>query len=459
MRSVAGRARLTGAQEIAYVRQRASQLGVDPDAAEAVGAAEGGYPGVIGDNGTSFGPFQLHERGQLPGGLAGAAADLWANTQAGLDYALGKIAQVARGLRGQAAVDAIVTGFEKPADGGVGDRQRAGDYMRTHSRAGRQVRWTGVSLEGVNPTLIASVAAAVAEVGGIAVQVTSGKRAPGAGNDVSNSNHITGDALDGFVIFKGGRSVPLGTAIKPVVGKYGLRSGDVAGFDPAKPGGFDPVHVDDGANVGGPSTATPVRARPDGGQGDSGGGVLGWLGGIADGPANAAEQGFEGLFGGGISDLAGVFKGLVWLMNPRSWLRMVEFITGVSLMVLGLNGLAVLFLLRSPAAGKAASAASMLPGGAGVAGRAVTAARNPAAAARRTQAQRRREGVAAERRQRMQERLEERRQRDALDLHYRANADELDERRRARKQLREQSDQERRERVGAARRETEEVPF
>lgn len=128
---------------------------------------------------------------------------------------------------------------------------------------------------------------------------------------------------------------------------------------------------------------SPSRTRPDGGGDGGGGGALSWLGAAAGGPFTLAEQGFSSLFGGGIGSIADVFKGAIWLMNPRSWLRMVEFVTGMVLMLLSLIGLAVMFIQRSPTVGKAAGIASALPGPAGVTGRAVTVVRAPAAAAAR----------------------------------------------------------------------------
>lgn len=121
----------------------------------------------------------------------------------------------------------------------------------------------GDSVAGVSPTLLASIEAAVRAAGGSGVYVISGKRPPGPGNDVKNSNHITGDAIDGYAII-GGKQVPLGQAIVSNAGKFGLRSGDQAGFDPKTPGGYDPDHVDDGANVGGvkPYSSTPLTVNP-----------------------------------------------------------------------------------------------------------------------------------------------------------------------------------------------------
>lgn len=112
------------------------------------------------------------------------------------------------------------------------------------------VHFSGVPTAGVRTPLLLNIARAVRAVGGTQVIVTSGKRPPGPGNDVKDSNHITGNAIDGYAIINGQR-IPLGQAILHVAGKFGLRSGDVAGFDPKTQGGWDPIHVDDGANVGG----------------------------------------------------------------------------------------------------------------------------------------------------------------------------------------------------------------
>jgi hypothetical protein len=99
-----------------YIRTRAAQLGLDPDAVAAIGSVEGQaalHGGTsIGDHGTSFGPFQLHVGGALPQGKDSA----WAHSSAGIDYALRQMAKVAGGLKGRAAVSAISSRFERPAD-------------------------------------------------------------------------------------------------------------------------------------------------------------------------------------------------------------------------------------------------------------------------------------------------------------------------------------------------------
>jgi hypothetical protein len=91
--------------------------GLDPRAVLAVAAQEG-LGGGIGDNGTSFGPFQLHQGGAYPGFAPQSplAAQSWAWSPAGIDYALRQIAQVAANQRGQQAIASIVHGFERSAN-------------------------------------------------------------------------------------------------------------------------------------------------------------------------------------------------------------------------------------------------------------------------------------------------------------------------------------------------------
>lgn len=101
-----------------YVQAQAPQYGLDPRAVLAVSAQEG-MGGGIGDNGTSFGPWQLHQGGAYPSSAPQSpanAANRWAWSPQGIDYALGRMSGVAAGLRGPAAVRAIVYGFERPAD-------------------------------------------------------------------------------------------------------------------------------------------------------------------------------------------------------------------------------------------------------------------------------------------------------------------------------------------------------
>jgi hypothetical protein len=103
---------------------RARKYGIDPVAALAVARGEGGLVNRkddIGDlaGGGSYGPFQLYAQGALPKKFRGnpALADKWAWSPAGIDYALRKMKESgASGLKGEAAVNAIVRKFERPAD-------------------------------------------------------------------------------------------------------------------------------------------------------------------------------------------------------------------------------------------------------------------------------------------------------------------------------------------------------
>ena len=107
---------LTPAAGRSYIQQRAGALGLDPNAVLAVAGQEG-LSGAIGDQGTSFGPFQLHWGGAMPSRFVGnqQASNAWAWSQPGIDYALSQM-NAARGLQGQAAVSSIVRNFERPAD-------------------------------------------------------------------------------------------------------------------------------------------------------------------------------------------------------------------------------------------------------------------------------------------------------------------------------------------------------
>lgn len=111
-------AQLSQAQVVDYVRQVAPVKGLDPNAVLAVASQEG-LGGGIGDSGTSFGPWQLHQGGALPSSVGNLGADVaqaWAWSQDGINYALDQMAGVAKGLTGTQAVTTIVTQFERPAN-------------------------------------------------------------------------------------------------------------------------------------------------------------------------------------------------------------------------------------------------------------------------------------------------------------------------------------------------------
>ena len=104
---------LTPSAKRTYIIDKSKSLGLDSNAVLSVVEAEGNFAGAIGDNGTSYGPFQLHRGGALPTAHT-YDAQTWSNSKAGIDYALRKIANVAAGLTGAEAIDAIVRKFERP---------------------------------------------------------------------------------------------------------------------------------------------------------------------------------------------------------------------------------------------------------------------------------------------------------------------------------------------------------
>lgn len=107
------------ASALAYIQSRAKQLGLDPKAVLAIGSHEG-LGGGIGDNGTSFGPFQLHAGGALPGSVWSKGPQFsqqWAWSPAGINYAEQAMARSgAAGKTGLAAISAISRNFERPAN-------------------------------------------------------------------------------------------------------------------------------------------------------------------------------------------------------------------------------------------------------------------------------------------------------------------------------------------------------
>lgn len=107
-------------QWVSHIQGEAAARGLDPHAVLAVAAVEG-LGGGVGDGGTSFGPFQMHVGGALPPGKDRA----WAESPEGINYALDRIAEVAKGRKGQDAIDAIVRNFERPLDPN-GEVARAG---------------------------------------------------------------------------------------------------------------------------------------------------------------------------------------------------------------------------------------------------------------------------------------------------------------------------------------------
>lgn len=99
----------------------------------------------------------------------------------------------------------------------------------------------------IKPSLLSNLSAAARAVGATKIKVTSGYRDAqhnAAVHGAKNSNHLTGDAMDGFAYIPGKGWVPLGTALQGVAAKFGLRSGATFNWG----GAPDIWHVDDRAN-------------------------------------------------------------------------------------------------------------------------------------------------------------------------------------------------------------------
>ena len=132
-----------------YIVTEAGQYGLDAGAVLAVAAQEG-LGGTIGDSGSSFGPFQMHVGGEYDAAVAAGApavpasgataaqqqaAEAWANSPAGIDYALEQIAGVAKGQTGDTAITSIVYGFERPTNEPAEVAAATAAYPSAHTAA------------------------------------------------------------------------------------------------------------------------------------------------------------------------------------------------------------------------------------------------------------------------------------------------------------------------------------
>jgi len=133
----------------ALIRNLALQRGLDPAAVLAVASSEG-LSGGIGDSGHAFGPWQLNNAGGVItgkfSGMSPTQINQWAWSPAGLKYALDRIGGVARGLKGPAAVSAIVNRFERPA-------APIPEIQRATAALGRYGGGSGGGAQGSNPVL------------------------------------------------------------------------------------------------------------------------------------------------------------------------------------------------------------------------------------------------------------------------------------------------------------------
>jgi len=180
----------SGEAEQAYIEQAAAAAGLNPDqtkAALAVSAHEGiTLPAEVGDGGTSFGPWQLHAGGQLPAEIWGHGPDYsqqWANSPAGIDYALAGIRKAVGSSTGASAVHAIVYGFEKPKDPATETLTATQTYL--------QGGGPGLDQAGVN----------AAGLGVPGTQQTPGTSAPATSTtqDVSLTSGLFGGVENAFV--------------------------------------------------------------------------------------------------------------------------------------------------------------------------------------------------------------------------------------------------------------------
>lgn len=113
----------------------AKKYQVDPWVALSLAYGEGGLNyGAVGDNNSSFGPYQLHVGGALPPGKGEA----WANSPEGIDYAIRQIASAIGTRMGRAGIQAGVTNFERPAAQNV-----APEIARDTAWYDKQVRRAG----------------------------------------------------------------------------------------------------------------------------------------------------------------------------------------------------------------------------------------------------------------------------------------------------------------------------
>lgn len=107
----------------------------------------------------------------------------------------------------------------------------------------------------------------------------------------------------------------------------------------------------------------PDRSRP-GGESGGGGGFLSGVGGIFGGAGSAlgdiwnwGNRPASEIFNlpNPLEPLADLVKLFIWLFSPINWLRMIEFVMGVALLLLGIATLVVEFAKRSSTTGRLAS--------------------------------------------------------------------------------------------------------
>jgi hypothetical protein len=195
----------------------AARLDLDPLAVMAVALSEGGLTyGAVGDNGTSFGPFQLHVGGALPRGRDAA----WANSLDGLQYALRKIARAAKGLTGRAAIEAIVRKFERPADPDSEIQRALGYYERLQSGGGRSESVSFTNGAWAGSQAVAQPLASIAQQYGL--RATSEKRDRKNTSSGNRSDHWTG-SKDSYAYDLSGPTKQMDAAAAALMAELGVR--------------------------------------------------------------------------------------------------------------------------------------------------------------------------------------------------------------------------------------------
>lgn len=115
------------------VQQAAQRYNLDPRAMLAIAHHESGDRfGAVGDNGSSFGPWQLHVGGALPQGMGAN----FANSRKGVMYVARQMAaDGAAGKKGLAAIQAMSRNFERPANPAA-EIQDAWNFYQGHPGMG-----------------------------------------------------------------------------------------------------------------------------------------------------------------------------------------------------------------------------------------------------------------------------------------------------------------------------------
>ena len=208
---------------------------LDPRAVLAIASHEG-LGGGIGDNGTSFGPFQLHYGGAYPSNVAPTgspqASQAWAWSPQGINYALGQINQVAGGLTGYNAISNISRRFERPANPAAEIADAASKYNTILGAPSAPLRQPIVSPSAGGgaagkPVAVSPVTGAPAPSGGLTAapkgptpqQLAQGKFAT-IGNSLSNQLSIAAQQL-----MNGGVPNNLGTLFALAKGYQEARAG------------------------------------------------------------------------------------------------------------------------------------------------------------------------------------------------------------------------------------------